>query len=82
MGLQNLMKFHQRFLKLLRKQNVTDTRTHTHTHGRKDGQRENSIPTHKHSLRGYNHWNGRKLEEAESFKSDFVVYCLFEIKIG
>ena len=28
--------------------------THAHTHGRKDGQRENSIPTHKHSLRGYN----------------------------
>ena len=25
---------------------------HTHTHGRKDRQRENSIPTHKHSLRG------------------------------
>ena len=28
------------------------THTHTHTHSRKDGQRENSIPTHKHSLRG------------------------------
>ena len=27
MCLQNLMKFHQRFLKLLRKQNVTDTRS-------------------------------------------------------
>ena len=30
------------------------THTHTHTHGRKDGQPENSIPTHKHSLRGVN----------------------------
>ena len=26
--------------------------THTHTVGRTDGQRENSIPTHKHSLGG------------------------------
>ena len=32
------------------KQNVTDGRTH----GRTDGQRENSIPHHKQSLRGYN----------------------------
>ena len=29
--------------------------THTHTVGRTDGQRENSIPTHKDSLRGYNY---------------------------
>ena len=36
MCLQNLMKFHQRFLKLLRKQNVTDTRTHTRSEGRTD----------------------------------------------
>ena len=28
------------------------THTHTHTVGRTDGQRENSIPAHKHSLRG------------------------------
>ena len=33
---------------ILRKQNVTDGRTHR----RMDGQRENSIPAHKHSLRG------------------------------
>ena len=26
----------------------------TKRYGRTDGQRENSIPTHKHSLRGYN----------------------------
>ena len=30
------------------------THTHTHTHCRKDGQCQNSISTHKHSLRGYN----------------------------
>ena len=51
--MQGLMKFHPLFLKILRKQNVTDGRTH----GRMDGQRENSIPAHKHSLRGYNKQN-------------------------
>ena len=38
------MKIQQLLFKLLRKQNVTD--------GRTDGQRENSIPHHKQSLRG------------------------------
>ena len=28
--------------------------THARTHSRKDRQHENSIPSHKHSLRGYN----------------------------
>ena len=37
-------------------QDIKETKRygHTHTHGRKDG-RENSIPTHKHSLQGYNY---------------------------
>ena len=35
-------------LKDIKKINVTDERTD----GRMDGQRENSIPPHKHSLRG------------------------------
>ena len=30
----------------------TDGRTHTRTHARTHGQRENSIPHHKQSLRG------------------------------
>ena len=46
--MQGLMKFHQGLLKILRKQNVTDELMD----GRTDGQRENSIPSHKHSLRG------------------------------
>ena len=35
-------------------QDTKETKRHgiMHTHGRKDGQRENSIPTHKHSLWG------------------------------
>ena len=46
------MKFHHclKLSKILRKQNVTDG----HTDGKTEGQRENSIPAHKHSLRGYN----------------------------
>ena len=51
------MKIQQWLFKILKKQNVTDgrthTRTHTHTHARTHGQRENSIPHHKQSLRGY-----------------------------
>ena len=48
--MQGLIKFHPLVLKIhvLRKQNVTDGPTD----GRMDGQRENSIPAHKHSLRG------------------------------
>ena len=38
------MKFHQWVFKILKKQNVTDGRTHGRTDGRTDGQRENSIP--------------------------------------
>ena len=39
------MKIQQCLFKILKKQNVTDARTHGHTDGRTDGQRENSIPT-------------------------------------
>ena len=36
-------------------QDIEETKRYGHTDmdGRTDGQRENSIPTHKHSLRGY-----------------------------
>ena len=33
-------------------QDIKETKRYGHTDGRKDGQRENSIPSHKHSLRG------------------------------
>ena len=34
----------------------TDDRKDGRTDGWTDGQCENSIPSHKHSLRGYNYW--------------------------
>ena len=49
------MKFHQGLFKILRKQNVTDTLSFVRSDGR-----ENSIPSHKHSLRG-----GIKIFKAE-----------------
>ena len=33
-------------------QDIKETKRYGHTDGRKDGQRENSMPSHKHSLRG------------------------------
>ena len=33
---------------------IKETKRYGHTDGRSVGQRENSIPSHKHSLRGYN----------------------------
>ena len=33
-------------------QDIKETKCHGHTFVRSDGQRENSIPSHKHSLRG------------------------------
>ena len=33
-------------------QDIKETKRHGHTFVRSDGQRENSIPSHKHSLRG------------------------------
>ena len=33
-------------------QDIKETKRYGHTHGRKDGQRENSIPSPKYSLRG------------------------------
>ena len=33
-------------------QDIKETKRYGHTDGWKDGQRENSIPSHKHSLRG------------------------------
>ena len=47
MFLQSLMKFHQWFFKILRKQNITDTLSFV-----RSDRRENSIPSHKHGLRG------------------------------
>ena len=35
-------------------QDIKETKRYGHYDGRKDGQHENSIPSHKHSLRGYN----------------------------
>ena len=46
-------KIPSKILKVI-KETKRNGHTYTHTHGRKDGQRKNSIPTHKHSLRGYN----------------------------
>ena len=43
-------------------QDIKETKRYGHTFvrsdGRTDGQRENNIPSHKHSLRGYNKLNG------------------------
>ena len=36
----------------IKETNVTDARSDFRSVGRTDGQRENSIPSHKHSLRG------------------------------
>ena len=33
-------------------QDIKETKRYGRTHGRKDGQRENSIPSHKHTLGG------------------------------
>ena len=49
--LQSLMKFHQCFFKILRKQNVTDTLSF----GRTNIKREKSLSSNKHSLQGYNY---------------------------
>ena len=43
-------KFDEILSKIL--QDIKETKRYGRTHGRKDGQRENSIPSHKHSLRG------------------------------
>ena len=52
MFLQSLMKFPQCFFKIIRKQYVMDTLSFGQTDGWMEGQRENSIPFHKHSLQG------------------------------
>ena len=39
--LQGLMKIQQWLFKILRKQNVTDGRTHTHTHAHTQGRTDN-----------------------------------------
>ena len=72
MCLQNLMKFHQRFFKILRKHSVTDARSEGRSFGRTDGQRENSIPSHKHSLRGIITKEKRK-DKKNKKKNDQIV---------
>ena len=47
-------------------QDIKETKRNKHTHGRKDGQRENSIPTQKHSLRGYNNTT-QSIRNGDSF---------------
>ena len=46
-------------------QDIKETKRYGHTFvrsdGRMDGQRENSIPTHKHSLRGYKQVTKRRV---------------------
>ena len=39
-------------------QDIKETKRYGQTVGRSDGQRENSIPSHKHSLRGYKEVEG------------------------
>ena len=41
-------------------QDIKETKRQGHTFVRTDGQRENSIPSHKHSLQGYNYVNMNK----------------------
>ena len=54
-------------------QDIKGTKRHGHTFvrsfGRMDGQRENSIPSRKHSLRGYNYKHKTWLQMAEGFLS-------------
>ena len=37
-------------------QDINETKRHGHTFVRSDGQHENSLSSHKHSLRGYNNF--------------------------
>ena len=53
------MKFHHRFLKLLRKQIVTDTRTHTRSEGRTDNVKTVYPPTNT-VCGGYNKYSNDK----------------------
>ena len=78
------MKFHQGLFKILRKQNVTDTLSFVRSFGRTDGQRENSIPSHKHSLRGYKynhvqhkHWVQHRMISVVNFFRIFemIIFC-------
>ena len=43
-------------------QDIKETKRYGHTVSRSVGQRENSIPSHKHSLRGYNDGYMDKME--------------------
>ena len=45
---------------------IKERKRNGHTDGRKDGQRENSIPTHKHSLRGINTIYRRVLKKTQT----------------
>ena len=60
-------KFDEILSKIL--QDIKETNRYRRTHGRKDGQRENSIPSHKHSLQGYNE-GARVLTRLYDFFSD------------
>ena len=68
------MKIQQWLFKILRKQNVTDGRTHGRTDRRTDGQHENSIPTTNKVCGGYNDIYGSNINihqiQRERFKTE------------
>ena len=65
-----VMKFHKWLIKILKKQNVLDGQKNRRTGGKKmDRQCENSLPTHKHSLKGYNKTNN---ESKLLFDDNFI----------
>ena len=82
------MKIQQLLFKLLRKQNVTDGRTHARTDRRTDGQRENSIPHHKQSLGGggggggggYNNYGFEKPYNAQAQYYNALHLCNAQLK--
>ena len=79
------MKIRQWLFRILRKQNVTDGRTHGHT----DGQRENSIPTTNKSCGGYKKVNFFYRSVQYWRKSERIIFsniqihccCCFELPI-
>ena len=64
-------KFHEIPSMIL--QDIKETKRYRHTVGRSDGQRENNIPSHKHSLRGGGGGGGYKYEPPCEFMVLFIV---------